>query len=111
MTNTEIPIWCCIFCLCADCPAAGSLLGRVESVSKAVCFCRNCTANQSQRATPQGFLNTSANDRAFQLLSQEMDDEQRERLLTAWQNEGKRRRRKTDWEIAPEVTTRTGVMV
>ena len=88
------------------------MLGRVKSYSKANKPCRNCTACQTNRATAQGFLTTSNEDREYQLLTQGEDNAQREKLAMAWEKEisgQKRNKRRGEWwDSAAEVEFETG---
>lgn len=96
-------VWSC------DTPAAGDVVGRNKSYSKAVCICRACTAGQTNRLTPQGFLCTCDAARAYQLLTVGEDQRQRQELRDSLKNKGRRRAAGDNWLRRQEVEVKYGL--
>ena len=74
-----------LYVVLADCPAAGLLLARNKSVSKAIVMCRNCTAGQRHRNCKSAFLHIHLKKQVAPpdhptLMTDELDRQQRKRL-------------------------------
>ena len=96
-------VWISVLAIAADAPAAGWLLGRNQSFSKAHQICRSCNATQKDRLTHVAFLliylvsighdleltpqqEAQVSSSNIQLLTEELDQQQRRDFADARTN-------------------------